>query len=172
MIEEELEVLDFGSATPKKIKVVVDGVNYVLIEGSGDVATKYRNAVMSRVRVGMEGRPSQAVGMADVESFLISMCLFTADNDLNPLSPVPEKKIRSWPNRVQAELFTKSKQISYIREAKDNTPDTFNRALRREDSPIKLQELRDWANSEALADKEWDSLRLFLSPTPEELSGK
>ena len=107
------EPLNFDLTTAE-IPVTIAGDSYTLREASGDTACKYRNKLLACTQLGPEGKPSQIRGMADVEPFLVSLCLFNAEDKLVPLHA-----IRAWPNRVQKKLFDTIKEISDLDEGED-----------------------------------------------------
>lgn len=97
--------------TPRKVSVVIDGKAYSLQEASGDAACRYRNALLDCTQLGPEGKPTKIKGMADVEPFLLSLCLYDENGKL-----VPANKIRQWPSRIQKAIFEKLKEISELDE--------------------------------------------------------
>jgi len=105
--------------TPAEVPIVIrakgdDGkltsTKCILREASGDVAARYRDAMMRCTTLGPNGRAVKIEGMAGTEAVLVAGCLFYADTN----KPVPIDVIRSWPNRVQEALHKKAKEISEL----------------------------------------------------------
>lgn len=106
------------------IPVRIRGETYELREASGEAGCNFRNEIARRVTLGPEGKPQRIGNLADVEPKLISACLFDKDG-----KNVPEKTVRSWPNRIQKALFKRIQEISDLDEdaedpAKNEPADT------------------------------------------------
>lgn len=129
--------LNLDDITPVEIPFKWKEVNYVLREASGDAAVRYRNMILKSARLGQGGTPTSVDGMVDCEPFLISRCLFEVC-DKGMTVPVPEKTIRSWPNRVQKRLFEKVLEISDLDV--DDTEESLQADRDRIDQ--RLQEIR------------------------------
>jgi len=97
-----------------KIPVTLAGVQYFLQEASGDTAVKYRNAAVNCTKF-KGGKPDSIANIGDIEPLLVSLCLTDEKG-----TRVPEKTIRSWPARLQKELFTRIKEISDLGEDEDS----------------------------------------------------
>ena len=104
--------LDFDSILLITIPVTIAGQEYELREASGDASAKYRNAMLACSTLGPDGKPTKMEGLADVDFFLLSLCLF--EKTTNVL--VPEAVIRSWPNRMCETLIEELKDISGMSE--------------------------------------------------------
>jgi hypothetical protein len=104
--------LDFDSVLLITIPVTIAGQEYELREASGDASAKYRNAMLACSTLGPDGKPIRMEGLADVDFFLLSLCLF--DKATNVL--VTEDVIRSWPNRMCETLIDELKEISGMSE--------------------------------------------------------
>jgi hypothetical protein len=100
--------LDFDSISLITVPVTISGQLYELREASGDASAKYRNAMLACSTLGPDGKPIRMDGLADVDFFLLSLCLFNMP--ANTL--VPECEIRSWPNRICETLIEELKEIS------------------------------------------------------------
>lgn len=101
--------LDFGSFEPIVLPVNILGENYLLREASGDAAARYNNAMLKCTTLGPDGRPARLDGLADVDPFLVSLCIVTATG-----KPVRLETVRSWPNRIVQMLAEKVKEISEL----------------------------------------------------------
>lgn len=103
------ETLDFNDLSLVEIPVNIDGASYVLREASEDAARQYQNAITRCTQL-QDGKVSGISGpLADTQSMLVSLCLFSADG-----KRVPETKVRQWPARVVSRLFDKAKDISEL----------------------------------------------------------
>jgi hypothetical protein len=116
----------FDDLAPIEVPVKLEGLHYVLREASGDAVVKYQNRIFKSTKIGGEGKPTTIEGFADADPYLLSMCLFEADeNGLIKLdkhgraSSVQVQTILSWPNRVLARLVSTLKQISPDIEGKE-----------------------------------------------------
>lgn len=98
------------STTPVEVPVTIDNKKYILREATGDAVTKWKNLIMSKAKLGPDGKPIAYQAMADCEPILVSYCLVEKNNN----TPVSVETIRSWPNRVQSALFEKAKEISEV----------------------------------------------------------
>lgn len=113
--EQILEELVFDSTNLIELPVRVGSTKYVLREASGDAACKFQNARVSRYIYNDDGKLKGLRDMADLEPFLVSLCLFMEDK----ATPISEVTIRSWPQRIQSKLFDKAKAISGLDETDD-----------------------------------------------------
>ncbi len=136
--------LNFDDLTLIELPVSVKGVKYVLREASGDAAVRYRNKLLDGTTLGPEGNVVKVIGMANVEPFLVSLCLFDEKG-----RPVKCELIRSWPARIQKALFEKVKEISELDEEQDL--DTLIKQQAEIDKKIRdLADKRDSAAKNAL----------------------
>jgi len=116
--------LEFDSVLLITVPVTIAGQAYELREASGDASAKYRNAMLACSTLGPDGKPTKMEGLADVDFYLLSLCLFNmATGNL-----VPECEIRSWPNRVCEVLIEELKEISgmseqVVEDSTKNSPD-------------------------------------------------
>lgn len=104
--------LDFESILLISIPVNIAGAAYELREASGDASAKYRNAMLACSTLGPDGKPTKMEGLADVDFFLLSLCLFNSTSG----NLVPECEVRSWPNRICETLIEELKLISGMSE--------------------------------------------------------
>lgn len=95
----------------QEIKYTIAKANYILKEADGDVVRQYRNATFRGVTLGDSGKPQRIDAAGDVETFLVSLCLYNGDGKTVPLHTV-----RSWPSRISKALFEKAKDISDLGE--------------------------------------------------------
>ncbi len=105
------EPLVFTDLSPIEIPATIGDKSYVLREATGNVACRYRNALLACTQLGPEGKPSKITGMADVEPLLVSLCMFE-----DGTKPVPQATVRAWPNRIVKSLFDRVKEISDLDE--------------------------------------------------------
>lgn len=106
------EVLNLDDLQPIEIPVTFRGVNYVLREASEDAACKYKNALFKIAKPSqLEGggvEIKSLEGAAELDVKLVSWCLFYQANNKS----VPESELRTWPQRVVRQLFSKIREIS------------------------------------------------------------
>ncbi len=130
-------VIDFGDAEPEEITVKIKNKLYILREPVADVVIRWRNAQASKARFNAEGNFVSVGNIADSEPFLLSMCLYAADDvgnlrlnkDGEPDNSflVPEKQIRKWTNNVQRGLFDKIKEMGWLDEVE--TADSLKKQI-------------------------------------------
>ena len=111
-MEEELV---FESLDCIEIPVIVGNQKYILREANGDTAVKFQNARLAKHEYNEEGRLVRLKDTADLEPFLVSMCLFKEDDN----TPVSEDTLRNWPSHISSKLFDTAKKISHIDETED-----------------------------------------------------
>lgn len=101
---------------PKEIPVTLSSKrgkkSYVLREPSTHAATRYRNATLSAAKM-EDGKINGMDGLADAEPLLVSLCLFVPMENRPPeqWATVPIQEVMAFPNRVQADLFAKIKEL-------------------------------------------------------------
>ena len=103
--------LDFDNLIPVEIPLSICAKKYLLREATGATATEFRNMAIACSEYGSDGKLAKIRGVASVEPFLVSRCLFSEDG-----KPVDRKVIEAWPARVQKRLFQKIKDISDLNE--------------------------------------------------------
>ncbi len=154
----------------RKVEIEIQGIegngrDYVLVEPSGDVACKYRNAMFDRMQFGEKGKLTGMKSMADTEPYLVSLCLFEVGHE-GKRTPVSIAQIRSWTNETQKQLFEAAKKIGDLEEEGTETHASLVAALTREDSPVSLTTFVDWVNT--LTGEEFEPLQKLVELTPEE----
>jgi hypothetical protein len=104
----------FDDLSLRTEKVMLGGHEYELREATGEAATTYRNAMLKATQLGPNGKPKSLDGFANAEPLLVSLCLFKKDGV--GWSSVDLDVIKSWPSRVQKELFNRAKEMSDLDE--------------------------------------------------------
>lgn len=129
--------IDFDSLEPIRIKVSYRGKRYWLTEASEDAATKYRDRSIKAAKM-YDGKVVGMEGGAEVEPFLVSLCLYEADpkdgslrltslGDPNPEFLVPMSVVKSWPSRVVKPLYNRVREASDLTET--DTVETVQKAI-------------------------------------------
>ncbi len=95
----------------KTIPVTVGQNTYTLTEASEGANVKYQNRIAACVKLGPDGKPTGMKDIADVESYLLSMCLTNGDG-----KHVTVDTIRKWPTRYVAKMVKTLKEISDLEE--------------------------------------------------------
>lgn len=156
--------LDFSDLTPRVETIPIGNEVYTLKPASANSVIAFRTKSAQAARYGNDGKLVGWEGLANVEPYLVSQCLYDSQGRL-----VPDAKIRQWPNKVLKALFKIAFEISDIEERRDQSKEQLLSALSREDSPVKLDDLRAWVSSlEPRADYE-DVLNLLKSNDRREL---
>lgn len=116
---------------PREEVVSIAGNKYVLSEPSEEATRVCQNKLLS----GVEGLNlsnlgqtlSKAHGIADIDSLLVSMCLFSckeSDNGMVRL-PVSVDTVRSWPHRTVKKLADRVRELGETDEGTlKNSPGT------------------------------------------------
>src|SRR5438105_4562515 len=112
------DTFDFADITPVVVgPFTILGKQYVLKEPSGDIACKYRNAMLACTELGPDGRtPKRIHGMADTEPLLVSGCLFRLDQHSKEHA-VLVTEVRAFPDRIVKALYQKAKDIGGLDQA-------------------------------------------------------
>lgn len=88
---------------------------FILREASIGAAAKYRNAMLDCATLGPDGKPSKISGMASIEPFLVSLCLYGTDGHLVDLNT-----LNKWPSRIVKKLFNRIKEVSDLDETEED----------------------------------------------------
>lgn len=128
----DLEIIEIPVTGPDKQK-------YLLIEADAEGAKRFKNAQSNVYVFNEDGKVVGVKNPADLEPFLVSLCLKTATDK----KPVGLDVINKWPDRVVSKLFDKAKEISEIGKSKE--AESVQAAFNHESAPISLDDLRTWA---------------------------
>lgn len=134
--------MNFDDLQPIEIPVKFRNRRFMLKEATGDAAVKYRNAMLESTKLGPDGKPVSVKGMANIEPYLVSLCLIEliADKDGKDRErPVSDTTLRGWPNRVLKPLYDTCKEISALSE-EDDTEEAITKKI--EDLQKKLAIVR------------------------------
>lgn len=117
---------DFDDLAPIEIPVKYAGATYLLREASEGATRQYRNAVM-KTRIYSRGELVGLKDVADVESLLVSLCLFKTDpkgsilrNDKGDPINVHLDVISAWRGWMIRRLYLKALEISRLGEWEDS----------------------------------------------------
>lgn len=88
------------------------GASFLLREASEEAARVYSNALSESARLGPDGKPIQFKGLADIESLLVSMCVYEVKDGKTHKDPVGLNKVRKFPHKVVEKLYATAKKIS------------------------------------------------------------
>lgn len=139
-VYEDLEPITFP--------IRVRGHRYLVREASEDAARKYRNAGAQSARM-QDGKVVGVVGIADVQSLLVSLCTYIPDADgrirmlkgddrPDPRYLVSLDKVRSWSSKTVQDLFEKIKKISDLGE--EDTEESLSKTI--QDATERLNKLQ------------------------------
>lgn len=119
----EFDPMDFDDLKPVEIPVKYRGARYLLLEGTEDAVRQYQNLIFKSTKL-VDGKPSTVEGFADIESFLLSLCLVSVTVDpktsMESRKPVSLADIRKWPHKVIKPLVKRLKQISDLSRDNDD----------------------------------------------------
>lgn len=106
----ETSPFDFTTSRLER-PVTIDGKSYILREASEEEARKFRSAAAKTARLN-DGELVGVEGVGDMQSYLVSLCLFSEDK----VTPVPIAVIRQWPTRIVRPMFDWIKEVSQLEE--------------------------------------------------------
>ncbi len=133
--ESSAEVLDI---TPQMKPYVISGAKYRLYEANGDAVVKWRNGAINSTKFNANtGKPEKFTNIADQEPFLVSLCLKRV-NDNNGEEDVAVTTIKSWPARVQKEMYAWVRKNSGLEEAP--TPNQLRKQIVELEEQIRVME--------------------------------
>jgi hypothetical protein len=118
------EPIDFSGLEPIEIPVTIGDTNYILMEASGDSSAKFRNMMLNNTEL-VDGKPTKVTNYANVESYLVFLCLRYADGDKKD-KQVPHEVVKRWPARVVKKLYETAKEISELDEDDDDEEQAKN----------------------------------------------
>lgn len=151
MSQEISMVFDPGDVTLRETEPFKLGNhNYVLREATGTAATQFRNKIMSCSVLGPDGKVVKVQGLADVEPFLVSLCLFkvTTDKEGNQIKvPLKENDVKTLPDRIVKKMFKQARDMSELED--DETMESLVAQREFIDSKIKALEEASKGNSPA-----------------------
>ena len=155
-IPAELDFSDIGFIS---VPVTLPGGRkYTLTTATEEQCRQFDNERTSRM-IFSDGKVMGVKDSGDLRSILVHKCL-KGENG----RPVNMDEIRNMHPKIVERLFTTAKQISGIDE-RDSEQEDLQKALQRSDSPVRLEDLRKWADS--LGD-EFKSVKRLLKPSREE----
>lgn len=144
------------------VDIEIDGIDYVLKQASAGVSRDYRNKQASIVKLGPNGKPVGFNDIGSVEPFLVSKCLFVKDTD----KPVSYNTVCEWPENVVREIYDDIREMSNLKEDEE-IRQKFGVIFDHPDSPIKMDDLREWA-SKFQENEDYSAVYEWLQPTTEE----
>ena len=121
----QVMTFDDNDLAPREVQVKIRGEDYVLREADAFAAIRFRNAAVAGMRM-KDGKVVGVEGIANLESLLLSMCLFKVEqkNGERVLAKVTEGFVLKLPSRISKQLFEQAKKISELDEgAKDPDPE-------------------------------------------------
>ena len=132
---------DFSEDTFKEVPFKIGKDVYSVREADGDTSYKYRNKIIACTELGPDGQAKSVKDIADVEPFLISMCLFDAAG-----KAVPATVIRKFKATVCKRLYELIKEISELDDGQaddvaglekqlESVKEKLNKAKAKEDAP-------------------------------------
>lgn len=102
---------DFNDLKEIEIPVSVKGIDYLLIEASGEIGRRFQNKSIDGATL-EDGKISKLSNTADAQFVLLAGCLVTTEGR----KPVQGSLIRSWNHKITKKLFEKAKEISELNE--------------------------------------------------------
>jgi hypothetical protein len=156
----------------QKIPVVVpneDGTSldeFELISMSGQDATTYQNAKASSIKFDSNGQPVGFNKIADLAPLLISLCLRRKGGGL-----VSKSTVGKFPYKVQQKLFEVAQEMNGLNEEVRYT-EAMLKVFDAPDSPVDMEEVRDWLSSQDDSDKSVQLVTLLFKETDSEIGKK
>ena len=140
--------------TVAEIPFTYKGEKYILKEANSKVGAIFNNEKVARITF-KNGKPAGMRLMGDLAAILVHHCTVVAETGKN----VHPSVIAQWPNKMVEDLYDKAKEISGLQDESD-LGKNLRRALNRPDSPVSLQNVRDWCDTLPEEDFE-DVIKLF-----------
>lgn len=136
---------------------------YFLHEGSEDVACKYQNAATRAARF-TDNKVTSYEGIADIEPYLVSLCLYRADDNgqfpydrdgrPDPRKLIPLQTIRTWKPKIVRSLFDKAKEISNLDSGTKTVADIDKEILSLQEQRARLLAQQDDGGEDSAAKKQ------------------
>lgn len=139
------------------------GVEYQLRSASGSAAREFNNARINRISFN-NGKASGIKNLGDLPPLLVHLCSFDASSG----KQVPMGVVDTWPAKMVEKLYQKALDISGLRDEVSKVQYEVQEAFSRDDSPISLQNVREWVNS--LPSDKFKTLQDTFDLTEEEKS--
>lgn len=107
----------FEFSTKRREETVkVDDICYLLREADEESARKFRNACTKGITLD-DGKIVKVEGIADVQSYLVSLCLYEILPDGSTKNTsVLANVVRDWPARAVKQMFDWVKEVSDLEE--------------------------------------------------------
>lgn len=139
--------LDFSDLKPIEIPILIGADCYILREATASTARAFRATMTSNIRMGPNGRPQEVDGkITGAEPALVGSSLFKIlkkpdGPEETSKRPVGQSFIDELPDRVQAALFEKLKEISpTLYSSKKDTVESITKEIEKLQS--KLEKLK------------------------------
>lgn len=138
MSEEVFDFTEFATIARDEKPFEYDKKQFVLVEADGEVTARYKAQVYANSVV-VDGKFVPKSGMADVEAFLVSLCVFEIDPQAHGgRKAVTIKEVKSWPGRMVKKLFQAAKKLSQMGD--EETIDSLER--QRDDINDQIEKLK------------------------------
>ena len=125
---------EWDLGTVKEIILKIGETRYVLVEVSEETSRLYRNELMKRTKMGSNGKPAEFNNIADLDSQLLSQCLFSLSEN-GERKPVSLADVRKLTTRHTQNLLKKLREISEM--DLEQTPEGIDQQIK------DLQELKE-----------------------------
>jgi hypothetical protein len=106
-VEDTLEDL-----TPVQMDVTINGNHYQLREATEADIIRWRSFLLRTAKPGPDGKPTNLEGMTEMDSVLVSYCLFEVVDGRSQEKHVAVETVRIWPTRIVKRLHAKIMAIS------------------------------------------------------------
>ncbi len=120
-----MDEFDFDQHPPIRIPIKYEGNDYILREATEQVQRDYQNLGIRLSKQVQDGKISSVEGLGDLQSHLVSGCLFKID-DKGKEIPVKKQELFTWTGKIVKKLFEKAKEISGIAST---TPEALRKQI-------------------------------------------
>lgn len=114
---------DFANLEPVEFRFAFLGKEYVLREPSEEATIKAHEFQFRNARMTAGGLTADAPNIAGAQSFLLSLCVVTAEDN----RPVPVATVRSWPTSLVKALYKKAERMA--RRSSEETAEEIEKRI-------------------------------------------
>lgn len=166
------ESIDLGSLEPCQVRYTIDKKAYVLKEASEATRAKYQSLAAKGTTM-QDGKVTVGTHLGELNTFLVSQCLWECDEAGAAIKPVPESTIRNWLGRIVKTLADKAEEISGLKPEDSPERKALITALNLQDvgGVLGLNNFRAWvANLKEQNPQLYSPLWNLCKPSEEEIA--
>jgi hypothetical protein len=108
------ESIDLGSLEPIQVHYTIDKKQYILKEASEATRANYQSLAAKGTTM-QDGKVTVGTHLGQLNTFLVSQCLWECDEAGAAIKPVTESTIKNWLGRIVKTLADKAEEISGLK---------------------------------------------------------